>query len=170
MLCTRPGRAEGDGSGACRGAARTSRHSWNRDSDPPAKSHSTCARRRPAHDAQHAARQTKNWSMHSVPRLRDAEAAGAATAATKEDLGEVLSQRHRNLDHAEVVQEPARPGTGLCSGNLECNVSRGLCQRGLQAGGPGADTAARAAAALSMHAWCSKGARIQPRKRAGRTR
>ena len=40
-------------------------------------------------------------------------------------LRHIFGQRHRNLDHAEVVQEPARQGARLCTGGLEGAGSSG---------------------------------------------
>lgn len=41
--------------------------------------------------------------------LRDAEAGGGPALAVEQHLRHVLGQRDRDLDHAQVVQEPARP-------------------------------------------------------------
>ena len=42
--------------------------------------------------------------------LRDAEAAGGAPLVVEQHLRHILGQRHRDLYHAQVVQEPAPPG------------------------------------------------------------
>lgn len=53
----------------------------------------------------------KHESPKPLPsqHLRDAEAAGGAPFVVEQHLRHVLGQRHRDLYHAQIVQEPARP-------------------------------------------------------------